>query len=66
MGTGSLDGITWESFDASRVNAEIVPIVKVASMVEFNAEDYRVYLQNIYGVDDRACRALEQWSVEAI
>ncbi|MBT5495505.1 MAG: ferritin-like domain-containing protein [Alphaproteobacteria bacterium] len=66
MGTWSLDDIPWDSFDAPRVNAEIVPIVKAASMVEFNADDYRVYLQNVFGDDLRACRALEQWSIEEI
>ena len=66
MGTWSLKDIPWESFDASRVNAEIVPIVKAASMVEFNADDYRVYLQNVFGDDERACKALEQWSIEEI
>lgn len=35
-------------------------------MVEFNADDYRVYLQNVFGDDERACRALEQWSIEEI
>ena len=66
MGNWSLDDIPWDRFDRSLVNAEIVPIVKAASMVEFNADDYRVYLQNVFQDDERVCRALTQWSLEEI
>ena len=66
MGTWSLADIPWDRFDPSLVNAEIVPIVKAASMVEFNADDYRVYLQNVIQGDERAHTALQQWSLEEI
>lgn len=66
MGTWSLDDIPWDRFDPSLVNPEIVPIVKAASMVEFNADDYRVYLQNVFQGDERAHTALAQWSLEEI
>lgn len=66
MGTWSRNDIPWHSFDPARVNPEIVPIVKAASMVEYNADDYRVYLQNVFHDDERVRTALEQWSVEEI
>lgn len=66
MGTWSLNDIPWHAFDASRVNPEIVPIVKAASMVEFNADDYRVYLQNVFHDDARVRTALQQWAVEEV
>lgn len=66
MGTWSLKDIPWQLFDASRVNPEIVPIVKAASMVEFNADDYRVYLQNVFHDDARVRMALDQWSIEEV
>ncbi len=66
METWTLDAIPWARFDASRVNPEIVLIVKAASLVEFNADDYRVYLQNVFRDDKRACGALDQWALEEI
>lgn len=66
MGTWSLKDIPWDSFDPSRVNPEIVPVVKAASMVEFNADDYRVYLQNVFHDDARVQNALKQWSAEEV
>ncbi len=66
MKAWTLDDIPWDRFDASRVNPEIVPIVKAASMVEFNADDYRVYLQNVFRDDERARIALGQWALEEI
>ena len=66
MGTWSRNDIPWHLFDPARVNPEIVPIIKAASMVEYNADDYRVYLQNVFHDDDRVRTALEQWSIEEI
>lgn len=66
MGTWSLNDIPWDSFDASRVDPDIVPIVKAASVVEYNAEDYRHYLNNVLDDDGRTRVAIRQWSLEEI
>lgn len=66
MQTWSLNDISWDSFDASRVDPDIVPIVKAASVVEFNADDYRHYLNNVLDGDRRSRAAIKQWSLEEI
>ena len=40
MATWSIDDISWDRFDKSRVDPGIVPIVKAACVVENNAPDY--------------------------
>ena len=66
MGTWSLEDIPWDRFDGSKVNPEIVPVVKAASMVEYNAGDYRRYLHNVFDGDRRLQAALKGWSAEEI
>ena len=66
MGTWTLDDVPWDRFDLSKVDPEIIPIVKAASMVEYNADDYRQYLKNVFADDARACKAIDQWTVEEV
>ena len=54
MGTWTLRDIPWDLFDESKVDPDIIPIVKAASMVEYNADDYRKYLNNVFADDERA------------
>ena len=44
----TLDDIPWDKFDSTRVAAEIVPVVKTASLVEYNSADYAAYLHNVF------------------
>ena len=66
MGTWTLGDIPWDHFDALKVDPELVPVVKAASMVEYNAGHYRQYLNNVFYGDDKACRAIDQWSIEEV
>jgi rubrerythrin len=66
MDTWTLDDVPWDRFDASKVDPEIIPIVKAASMVEYNANDYRSYLNNVFRGDERAQKAIDQWTVEEV
>ncbi|MFT5485369.1 MAG: hypothetical protein ACI9JL_002778 [Paracoccaceae bacterium] len=66
MGSWSLKDIPWDSFDASRVDPGIVPIIKAACVVEYNADDYRHYLSNVLDDDARTQAAIRQWSLEEI
>lgn len=60
----TLDDIPWHEFDASRVNPQILSVVKAAAMVERNAADYTVYLDNVFR-DDPAFKAhVADWRVE--
>ena len=66
MGNWTLEDIPWESFDPSRVDPGIIPIVKAASLVEYNAEDYRVYLNRVFDGDGRMQAAIDSWAGEEV
>jgi rubrerythrin len=66
MGGWTLDDIPWQAFDRSRIDPEIVPVIKAASVVEYNAGDYRAYLSNVFHDDPRALKAFEGWAAEEI
>ena len=53
----SLDDIPWEKFDPSKVDPELVKIVKAASMVEYNGGDYATYLCNVFSDQPELCDA---------
>jgi rubrerythrin len=62
----TLDTIHWDRFDRTRVDADIVRIVKAASMVEHNGGDYATYLENVFADDAEFRRAAREWSVEEV
>jgi rubrerythrin len=66
MSRWALDDIPWHEFDASRVKADLVPIVKAASMVEYNATDYRTYLCAVFRDDERFVKAVDNWTEEEL
>ena len=66
MGSWTLDDIPWNEFDPSRIDPELVPIVKAASMVERNAEDYRRYLNGVFQDDPRMRSAVDRWAKEEV
>jgi rubrerythrin len=61
-----LDDIPWESFDPSKVDPELVKIVKAASLVEFNGADYATYLCNVFPDDPGFQRAATAWAKEEV
>jgi rubrerythrin len=66
MGRWTLDDISWERFDRSRVDAEIVPIVKAASLVEYNGGVYAHHLCRVFD-DDLGFQAIaRRWGEEEI
>ena len=66
MGGWALDDIPWHEFDRSRTDPKIIPVIKAASMVEYNAGDYRTYLCNVFHDDPRAIKAIEGWADEEV
>jgi len=40
----TLDDIAWDRFDRTKVDPELLRIVKAASLVEYNGADYAQYL----------------------
>ena len=63
----TLDDIDWSKFDAAKVDADLLATVKAASLVEYNAPDYVVYLGRIFhSAGPQTLAAIEQWGVEEV
>jgi len=63
----SLDDVQWDKFDRSKLDPTLVSAIKAASLVEYNAPDYVIYLKRVFkdsGPDMLA--KIEQWGVEEI
>jgi rubrerythrin len=66
MGQWTLDDIPWQQFDRSKVDADLLRLVKAASLVEQNGGDYARYLCGVFH-DDAAFQALaRRWGEEEI
>ncbi len=59
-----IDEVGWDQFDPSKVDPQIVPLVKAAAMVERNAADYVTYLTRVFVDDPDFKAAVEHWGVE--
>jgi hypothetical protein len=60
----TLDDIPWGKFDAAKIDAELVPVVKTASLVEYNSGDYATYLCNVFPDDPQFQEAALKWASE--
>ena len=62
----TLDDIPWDQFDRSRIDGELLKIVKAASLVEYNGEDYADYLCNVFVDDQDFQEAARYWAAEEV
>ncbi len=58
--------IPWERFEGNQVDPELLALVKAASLVEGNAADYRVYLQQVFADDPAFAAEVDRWADEEI
>jgi rubrerythrin len=66
MGAWTLDDIPWDRFDRSKVDRDILSIVKAAGLVEHNGADYAQYLCRVFH-DDADFQAIAlRWGSEEI
>lgn len=61
-----VEQVAWDRFDPSKVDPEIIPLVKAAAMVERNGGDYAVYLNAVFHDDPDFQQAANNWAVEEI
>lgn len=59
-----IEQIAWESFDPSKVEPEVIPLVKSAAMVERNGDDYAAYLKSVFHDDPDFQAAADNWAIE--
>jgi rubrerythrin len=62
----TLDDIDWDKFDCGKVDAEMLRIVKAASLVERNGDDYATYLRNVFHDDAEFQEAANHWAAEEV
>ena len=62
----SLDDIPWECFDPGKLDADLIKVVKAASMVEYNGGDYATYLCNVFADDADFQAAARAWAAEEV
>jgi rubrerythrin len=60
----NIDELPWDQFDPQRLSPSILNIVKAASMVEYGAEKYGEYLDNVFSGDPIFKRATRYWVAE--
>ncbi|MEE8516107.1 MAG: ferritin-like domain-containing protein [Alphaproteobacteria bacterium] len=58
--------IPWRKFDPSKVDPDVLKIVKAASMVEKNAGDYAHYLCNVFHDDPEFQAVARGWAEEEV
>jgi rubrerythrin len=66
MGSWTLDDISWQRFDAARVEPELLRIVKAASLVEQNGADYARYLCGVFHDDRDFQDVARRWGAEEV
>ena len=60
----TLDDIPWDRFDRGKLDPDIVPIVKAASLVEYNGAAYAHHLCRVFHDDPDFQRAARRWGEE--
>ena len=60
----SLDDIPWDSFEASKVDPDMLRIVKAAALVEHNGCVYADYLNSVFHDDIEMQTAARRWGEE--
>ncbi|MFZ2008129.1 MAG: ferritin-like domain-containing protein [Stellaceae bacterium] len=66
MGWWTLDDIPWQRFDSSRVDPDIVPLVKAASLVEANGAAYAGHLCQVFSDDPVFQDSARGWGAEEV
>src|SRR2546421_5732617 len=66
MGRWTLDNIPWDRFDRSKLDPDVVRIVKAASLVECNGGAYAHHLCRIFHDDPVFQRTARRWGEEEI
>jgi hypothetical protein len=66
MGAWTLDDIPWHRFDPAKVDAELVPAVKAASLVERNGGAYAHHLCRVFADDLEFQETARRWGEEEV
>lgn len=62
----TIEQVAWDRFDPTKVDPEVVPLIKAAAMVERNGDDYAAYLKSVFHDDPAFQGAADNWAIEEI
>ncbi len=62
----TLEDIPWDRFDPTKVDPEMLKVVKAAALVEHNGNDYARYLAEIFDDDPEFIEATRGWAEEEV
>ena len=62
----TLDDIPWDRFDPSKVDPNMLRIVKAAALVEHNGGVYADYLNSVFHDDIEVQKAARRWGAEEV
>jgi hypothetical protein len=66
MASWTLDDIPWQRFDRTRLDPEIVRLVKAASLVEYNGAAYADHLCRVFADDPGFRETAQRWGEEEV
>lgn len=66
LGLWTADDIPWGRFDRSRLDPDLVSLIKAASLVEYNAPVYADYLCNVFHDYPDVQQLARAWAVEEV
>lgn len=66
MKNWTLDDIAWGDFDRTRVDPDLLKLIKAAALVERNGRDYATYLHNVFGDDAEFRAVIDAWAREEV
>ncbi|MGE0259025.1 MAG: ferritin-like domain-containing protein [Alphaproteobacteria bacterium] len=66
MSAWTLDDIPWDRFDPAKVDPQLVPIVKAASLVEHNGQAYAHHLCLVFADDREFQQTARRWGEEEV
>ena len=66
MGSWTLDDIPWDRFDRDKLDADVVRIVKAASLVEHNGAAYAHHLCRVFADDPEFQETARRWGEEEV
>lgn len=62
----TLGDIPWKAFDRSKLDPELLKVVKAACMVEHHSGEYADYLCSVFKGDEQFCKDVRTWAQEEV
>ncbi|HYC05198.1 MAG TPA: ferritin-like domain-containing protein [Azospirillaceae bacterium] len=62
----TIDALPWDRLDRSKVDSDILKVIKAAALVEYNGHIYADYLCNVFNDDEIFKQVARDWAVEEV